>query len=49
MWCPGIIRIVLQLRKYVGDRAVDQQQGGRGVMRNRITAPGAGESDLIML
>ena len=33
-------------RKYVGDRAVDQQQGGRGMMRNRIaiTAPGAGES-----
>ena len=32
-------------RKYVGDRAVDQQQGGRGMMRNRIaiTAPGAGE------
>jgi len=32
------------LRKYVGDRAVDQQQGGRGMMRNRIaiTAPGAG-------
>ena len=29
-------------RKYVGDRAVDNQQGGRGVMRNRITAPGAG-------
>lgn len=35
----------LIIRKYVGDRAVDQQQGGRGMMRNRIaiTAPGAGE------
>ena len=37
--------LLIFFRKYVGDRAVDQQQGGRGMMRNRIaiTAPGAGE------
>ena len=37
--------LLILFRKYVGDRAVDQQQGGRGMMRNRIaiTAPGAGE------